>query len=78
MALYIIYIFWGPSRCRHCNQNQNIPSSNPSEAWLGLGTQHHYKAPNELCAKNVKRQRLTFGELAVLQIMDVRQQLLIV
>ena len=36
--LYIIYIFWGewPSRFRHCNQNQNIPSSNPIRSLAGL------------------------------------------
>ena len=36
--LYIICIIWGgwPSRFRHCNKNQNIPSSNPIRSLAGL------------------------------------------
>ena len=79
--LYIIYIYSGESDLVGLGiviRIKTFPVQTPSEAWLGLGTQHHYKAPNDLRAKNVKRQWLTCGELAVLQIMDARQQLLIV
>ena len=68
-------VCWNITR-EHCLQT--FPVQIPSEAWLGLGSQHHYKAPNDLPAKNVKRQWLTLGELAVLLIMDAHQQLLIV
>ena len=68
--LYIIYIYSGESDLVGLGiviRIKTFPVQTPSEAWLGLGTQHHYKAPNDLRAKNVKRQWLTCGELAVLQ-----------
>ena len=41
---------------------QKFPVQIRLEAWLALGTQHCYEAPDDLHAKNVKRQWLTLGE----------------
>ena len=35
---------------------KTFPVQIPLEAWLTLGTQHPYEAPDDLHAKNVKRQ----------------------
>ena len=47
---------------RLCNQNQKVPSSNPTGTRLGLGTQHCSKAPRQLRVKHVKTQWLTSSE----------------
>ena len=57
--LYIIYMYFGEGDLVGLGiviRMKTFPVQTPSEAWLGLGAQHHYKAPNDLCAKNVKRQ----------------------
>ena len=42
------------SGLRCCNENQKVPSSNPTTCLAGLGAQPHYKAPGDLCVKIVE------------------------
>ena len=54
---------WGewPSGLRHWNQNWKVPGSTPLDAWPGLGTQPHYKAPGDLWVELVENAVINIG-----------------
>ena len=63
--LCIIYIYSGESDLVGLGiviWIKTFPLQIQLEAWLALGTQHRYEAPDDFHAKNVKRQWLTLGE----------------